>query len=524
MKNYLLKSRVVPVVFTLALTMGKAGAQNVPEMNRPYESYFENVPFEMEVIAIPQFPDRSLNILETGAVGDGLTDNTEAINNAIRQVAAAGGGRVIIPSGIWLTGPITLLDNIDLHAEANALVIFSPDPTRYPIIDTSFEGLNTRRSTSPLNALRATNIALTGQGIYDGSGEAWRFVKKSKMTDAQWKKLVASGGVLNDKKDTWYPSRESLNGHLLSDQFNNPQHLETDEEWEAIHHWLRPVLVSFRNCTNVLIDGPTFRNSPCWSLHPLSCENVVIVNSKIFTPWYAQNGDALDLESCNKALIANNLFDAGDDAICIKSGKDQDGRDRNEPCQNVIIADNLVLHGHGGFVVGSEMSGGVKNIYVKNCTFTGTDVGLRFKSTRGRGGIVENIWIENIVMSNIPTEPLLFDLFYSGKSAVEDLENPSEVKEIVPAVTEETPAFRNIYIKDVYCNNARRAMYFNGLPEMKISNIRIEDVVISSQLGAELVYTENVQMKNVIIRQQEGAEVTVAKSADVMINGKKYAE
>ncbi|MCD8042157.1 MAG: glycoside hydrolase family 28 protein [Tannerellaceae bacterium] len=496
-----------------------AKSPSVPD--KSYESYFENLPFDMEVISLPQFPDRSLNILETGAVGDGLADNTEAINTAIRQIAAQGGGKVIIPSGIWLTGPITLLDNVNLHAEANALVIFDSDPARYPIIETSFEGLNTRRCTSPLNALGATNIALTGEGIYDGSGDAWRPVKKNKLSDAQWKKFVSSGGVLNEKKDMWYPSRESLNGHLVSDSFNNPQGLETDAEWEAIRHWLRPVLLSFRNCKNVLIDGVTFRNSPCWSLHPLSCENVVITNTKVFNPWYSQNGDALDLESCNKALIANNLFDAGDDAICIKSGKDKDGRERGEPCQNVVIADNIVLHGHGGFVVGSEMSGGVRNIYVKNCTFTGTDVGLRFKSTRGRGGIVENIWIDNIIMSDIPTEPLLFDLFYSGKSAVEDLENPTEKKDNLPAVTEETPVFRNIYIKNVYCNNARRAMYFNGLPEMKISNIRVENVVISSKLGAELIYTDGVEMKNVVIRQQEGDAFKVLKSANVTINGIK---
>ncbi|MCC8153356.1 MAG: glycoside hydrolase family 28 protein [Tannerellaceae bacterium] len=521
MNYYLLKAKITSLAVSLLLA-GGIKAQTRVDVSKEYENYFENIPFSMDVIPLPQFPSRSVNILETGAIGDGLADNTEAINSAIWQLAAEGGGRVIIPSGIWLTGPITLLDNIDLHAEANALVIFDSDPEKYPIIETSFEGLNTRRCTSPLNALGATNIALTGEGIYDGSGDAWRPVKKNKLSAAQWKNFVESGGVLNDKKDMWYPSEQSKRGHLVSDQFNNPQNLQTDEEWEAIRHWLRPVLVSFRHCKNVWIDGVTFRNSPCWSLHPLSCENVVITNTKVFNPWYSQNGDALDLESCNKALIAGNLFDAGDDAICIKSGKDKDGRERNEACRNVIITDNVVLHGHGGFVVGSEMSGGVNNIYVKNCTFTGTDVGLRFKSTRGRGGVVENIWIENIIMSNISTEPLLFDLFYSGKSAVEDLENPTERKENIPAVTEETPSFRNIYIKDVYCNNARRAMYFNGLPEMKISNVQVENVVISSLLGAELIHTDGVNMQNVIIRQQEGPEVQVRQSRDVIINGIKY--
>lgn len=132
----------------------------------------------------------------------------------------------------------------------------------------------------------------------------------------------------------------------------------------------------------------------------------------VSNPWYSQNGDALDMESCKNALIINSTFDAGDDAICLKSGKDEDGPRRGEPCENVIVKINIVLHGHGGFVVGSEMSGGVKNLFVSNYSFVGTDVGLRFKSTRGRGGVVEGIYIDHINMINIPNGPLLFDLFY----------------------------------------------------------------------------------------------------------------
>ena len=162
--------------------------------------------------------------------------------------------------------------------------------------------------------------------------------------------------------------------------------------------WLRPVLLNFVKSKRILLEGVTFKNSPSWCLHPLSCEDFTVNNIQVINPWYSQNGDALDLESCKNALILNSVFDAGDDAICIKSGKDENGRRRGEPCQNVIVKNNTVLHGHGGFVVGSEMSGGVKNIYVEDCTFLGTDVGLRFKSTRGRGGVVENIYINNINM------------------------------------------------------------------------------------------------------------------------------
>lgn len=511
-------------LFYLLTSILVAGCQNhsnvtVPDPGVSFSSYFKDIPFNMEEFGAPEFPDHTISITSLGGVGDGLKDNSEVINKAIRDVASQGGGTVIIPAGVWKTGPVQLLDNIRLHVEANALVIFDTDPKRYPIIETSFEGMNTRRSTSPIHARNVRNIAITGAGVLDGSGDAWRFVKKGKLTEDQWQSLVASGGILNEKGDTWYPSEESLRGHRVSDRFNNPENLTTDEEWEAIHHWLRPVMVSFVKCENVLLEGVTFRNSPAWCIHPLSCENFIMSDVKVFNPWYSQNGDGLDLESCKNALIVNNLFDVGDDAICLKSGKDKDGRDRNEPCRQVIIKNNVVLHGHGGFVVGSEMSGGVKDIYVADCSFLGTDVGLRFKSTRGRGGVVENIWIENINMTDIPTEPLLFDLFYSGKSAMEDLQEGRSENADFPAVTEETPSFRNISIRNVTCKGARRAMFFNGLPEMRIKNIYVENVTISSKFGAELLQTDSVILKNVQIFPEQGPKITFGYSDNVTLDG-----
>lgn len=517
--------QLIAISLLANITVSCQSHTNNPDISQnSLQSYFKDIPFEMKVIERPQFPSRTVNILAYGAVGDGITLNTEVINRAIEDVSGKGGGTVVIPEGIWRTGPIRLLDNINLHTETNALIVFDPTPELYPIIETSFEGLNTRRSTSPLNAKNASNIAITGQGVFDGSGDDWRFVKKGKLTSSQWKSLVASGGILNEKGDTWYPSEQSLRGHQVSDSFNNPQNLASDAEWEAIHHWLRPVMLSFIKCKGVLLEGVTFRNSPAWCLHPLSCEDIILSDLKVFNPWYSQNGDGLDLESCRNALVVNCLFDVGDDAICIKSGKDKDGRDRNEPCENIVIKNNVVLHGHGGFVVGSEMSGGVRNIHVSDCMFLGTDVGLRFKSARGRGGLVENIWIENINMMDIPTEPLLFDLFYSGKSAMEDLEEGREANFELPAVTEETPAFRNIFIKNVKCKGARRAMFFNGLPEMKIQNIQVENAIITSRLGGELVQTDGVILNNVQIFPEEGPKIKVQYSKNVVIDGKKLAD
>ena len=358
----------------------------------------------------------------------------------------------------------------------------------------------------------------------DGNGDTWRPVKKDKMTANQWKKLVASGGVLDESGRIWYPSEGSIKGAMACKNFNVPEGINTDEEWNSIRDWLRPVLLSFIKCKKVLLEGVTFKNSPSWCLHPLSCEDITINNISVSNPWYSQNGDALDLESCNRALIQNSSFDAGDDGICIKSGKDEDGRRRGEPCQNVIIRNNVVLHGHGGFVVGSEMSGGVKNIYVDNCTFLGTDVGLRFKSTRGRGGVVENIHINNINMINIPNEGLIFDLFYGGKAPGEGdgYNNPTEQK--IPAVTEETPAFRDIFIKNVTAKNVGRAILFNGLPEMPIKNIHIENVTMSdAKDGVILNRADGATLKNVkVITTKGGNNLKMQNVTNVTVGDKQY--
>lgn len=486
------------------------------------EGVYEGLPFEMQQVEQPVFPEYSVNITDFGAVADGKTLNTEAINNAIKDVNSKGGGKVVVPAGLWLTGPIELKSNVNLYTEQNSLILFTDDFNAYPILETSFEGLETRRCQSPISAWNAENIAITGYGVFDGSGDSWRPVKKGKMTASQWKSLLASGGVVEN--DVWYPTAGSLKGAKACKEFNNPEGIETDEEWNEIRPWLRPVLLNIVKSKKVLLEGVTFKNSPSWCLHPLSCEHITIKNVKVFNPWYSQNGDALDLESCNYALIINNVFDAGDDAICIKSGKDEDGRKRGEPCQNVIVKNNVVLHGHGGFVVGSEMSGGVKNIYVSDCTFLGTDVGLRFKSTRGRGGVVENIHIHNINMIDIPHEALLFDLFYGGKGAGEETEEEliARMKTAIPPVTEETPAFRDIHISGITANGVGRAMFFNGLPEMPIRNIDIKNVQITNaKAGIVISQAENVTIDNANV-ETEGEVLKVRFAKNVKVNGEEF--
>ncbi|MEG0646249.1 MAG: glycoside hydrolase family 28 protein [Bacteroides sp.] len=525
--NTLTKKRLLcmAISLTLFLGTGKVCAQHTRTIDN---SIYSNLPFEMSKVVQPTFPNYEVSIVTFGAKDNGKILNTKAINDAIKAVNAKGGGRVIVPEGLWLTGPIELLSNVDLHLQQNALVLFTDDFEAYPIINTSFEGLETRRCQSPIWARGAENIAITGQGVFDGAGDSWRPVKKEKLTANQWNKLVKSGGVTDKPGKVWYPTAGAMKGAMACRNFNVPEGINTEAEWNEIRPWLRPVLLNIVKSKRVLLEGVTFKNSPSWCLHPLSCEDITINNVKVFNPWYSQNGDALDLESCKNALIINSVFDAGDDAICIKSGKDEDGRRRGEPCQNVIVKNNLVLHGHGGFVVGSEMSGGVKNIYVADCTFMGTDVGLRFKSTRGRGGVVEGIYIENINMIDIPNEPLLFDLFYGGKGPGEETEEEriSNTKTDMPAVTIETPAFRNIHISKVNCKGAGRAMFFNGLPEMNIENVTVRDVVITDAAeGVVISQADGVTMENICIETKSGSPtLQIKNSKNIVIDGKQYKQ
>lgn len=458
---------------------------------------YKNVAFPMQKVNEPHIPNNTVSIKDFGAVNGGYVLNTKAFADAIEAVSKKGGGKVIIPPGIWLTGPIILKSNIELHAETGALIKFSTDKKLYPIIETSFEGLNTWRCISPIYGKNLENVAFTGKGVWDGSGEAWRQVKKSKLTEDQWKKFIASGGVLNDKKDSWYPSEQYLKGAKGADQNVRPD-LKTKEEFEAIHDFLRPVLVSIQNSKRVLFDGPVFQNSPAWCLHPLMVEDLIIRNITVRNPWFSQNGDGLDVESCKNVIVENSSFDVGDDAICIKSGKDKDGRDRGIPCENIIIKNNIVYHGHGGVTVGSEMSGGVKNLHVSNCTFMGTDVGLRFKSTRGRGGIVENVFISDIFMVDIPSQAISFDLYYGGKSIAETLaEGGNKITTKIVPVTEETPQFKNISIKNITINGAYQAVFLQGLPEMNLENIEISNLIVKAQNGFSIIDADKIKLNNI---------------------------
>ena len=494
------------------------------EAKNSYDYLYANLPFSMPKVEAPVFKNNTVSISDFGGLGDGYTLNTEAFKKAVSALSQKGGGQLTVPAGVWFTGPIELMSNVNLHLEKGALILFSPDFNLYPLVNTIFEGLETRRCQSPISARNAVNIAITGEGSINGSGEAWRPLKKVKVTDNYWKKVVNSGGVLKDPT-YWFPSKSSLKGESISDQ-NVPRGKLSDSAWLEVRDFLRPAMINFIECKNVLLEGVLFENSPSWNIHPLMCTNVIIDHIAVRNPSYAQNGDGIDVESSKNVLIINSSFDVGDDAICIKSGKDEEGRRRARPAENILVDNCKVFKGHGGFVVGSEMSGGVRNISVSNCQFLGTDVGLRFKSNRGRGGLVENIYIRDIYMFDIVTDSFLFDLYYGGKSASESLDDrdTSAVEVKKTPVTKETPSFRNIYVTNIVSRNARRAMFFNGLPEMNISNINVENAIISSQYGAVICESDGIKFRNVHIMQQTGAALTLQNVKNFDLKDFTYPE
>lgn len=478
---------------------------------------------KLPAVQLPVFKKDTINIIKHGAKADAVTLNTKSINDAIIACNKKGGGVVVIPAGLWLTGPIELMSNVNLHLQKNALLQFTKDFDQYPLVEGNWEGFPQMRNQSPLSATNATNIAVTGFGIIDGNGDAWRMVKKDKLNETQWKKLIASGGLVSDDKKTWYPSEKTLKGSKM----NNPGVISSEKNaafYNDIKDFLRPNMLVFKSCKKVLLEGVTFQNSPAWNLHPLMCENLTVKNVYAKNPWYAQNGDGIDVESCKNVLIENSTFDVGDDGICIKSGRDEAGRKRGMPTENLLVRNCTVYHAHGGFVIGSEMSGGAKNLYVENCTFIGTDIGLRFKTTRGRGGIVENIFINNINMKDVVGEAILFDMYYAAQDPVTLVGEKREAPKVVMLpVTEETPQFRNFYVSKVICDGAEKAVFIRGLPEMHIQNIELKNMLIQARHGIEMSEATGITFKNVeVITPDTNPVVDILNSSNVTFDKLKY--
>ena len=272
-------------------------------------------------MAVPVFPAIVTNLTDFGGVGDGQTLNTAAFAKAIATLTKRGGGKLIVPPGLWLTGPIKLQSNINLHLERGALIQFSRDYKLYPLTVIDLKGEKEVDSVSPIMGENLENIAITGEGIIDGGGDAWRPLKRDKLGDGDWHKLVKSGGVLNEKGDTWYPSHEVMDGGKIVEKLRKENSLKL-EDYEPYHQFLRPKMLRLIGCKKVLLQGVTVHDPPNWTMNPVLCEDFSILNVTVHNLPTAQNSDALDLESCRRAVIRGCTFDTGDDGICIKSGQD----------------------------------------------------------------------------------------------------------------------------------------------------------------------------------------------------------
>lgn len=450
-----------------------------------------NKMFKEFSVVLPQINQIDYNILDFGAVAGGMVSNTQAFKATIEK-AAVTGGRVIVPNGIWLTGPIELKSGIELHLEDNATIVFSKEKEEYPLIVTDYEGIKRIRTVSQITAQNAENVAITGNGIIEGNGHLWRPVKQFKMTERQWKELLAQSEYVIDTKEggMWFPTKTIYDGREVGEVY--PDTYATEEESlakaEPYFDLYRPVMISLRHCKNVLLEGVKFQNSPAWNIHPYFCTDLTVRNVSINNPYHAQNGDGIDVESCKNVHIHHCDLQTGDDGICLKAGKNAEARKLITPCENVYVHDCKVGHSHGGIVVGSEMSRGVKNVLVKNCTFMDSDVGIRFKSAMGRGGVVEDIYLEDIQMINIKSEAVILTMNYV--LSVMDFTEAT----IQSTDPEDIPTFCNFYFKNCICTSAKYGVKICGLEGLSehIRDIHFENCSFTASEENVLENCENI--------------------------------
>ncbi|MCL6591086.1 MAG: glycoside hydrolase family 28 protein [Firmicutes bacterium] len=360
------------------------------------------------------------NIIDFGAEPDGVTLCTQAFASAIEACGNAGGGTIFVPGGEFLTGAIHLESNMTLFVDAGARVKFSQDPADFPVIDSRWEGLNRRTHSPQIYAYGQQNIAVAGQGIIDGQGGIWWELYRNQKLE--------------------YP---------------------------------RPRLISFERCNNISISGITLMNSPSWTVNPIRCENVTVHQATIINPPDSPNTDGINPDSCRNVHISNCHIDVGDDCIAIKSGRE--GCLPEVPCENITITNCTMVHGHGGVVIGSEMSGGVRNVVISNCVFEGTDRGIRIKTRRGRGGIVEDVRADNIIMKGVLCPFALYMYYFcgpGGKDPVVADKNPRPFNK-------GTPVFRRFYFSNITATEVNAAAGFiYGLPESPVTDLSFDHVVV----------------------------------------------
>ncbi len=423
------------------------------------------IPFDMPEIPEVTFPDRTCTITDYDAIGDGKFQNTKNFQSAISDCANQGGGTVVVPPGIWLTSKIRLESNINLHLEEGARIVFSDTFSEYlPPVFTRFEGMELYNYSPFISAKDCSHIAITGKGELDGNGDAW---------------LAWNDIMIRPDSETSLKKVATNKLYTMAAQGIPVEKRIFGTEKDAI----QPSFISFINCENILIEGIEILNSPGWTLHPVYSSNITIKNIYINTD--KRNTDGIVIDSSRNVIIENSSLNTGDDAITIKSGKDHDGWRINRPSENIIVHDIVIEDGNSGIAIGSEMSADIRNVFIYNIDIQVADFGIRFKSMRGRGGIVENIWIDNVFMRRMNFGAIQLDTKYGTPIAGYD--------------ANKLPIFRNIEIKNVECRRTKDAMLLSGLPESPLENITLENISILSTRGAVIENIEDKHFTNVIV-------------------------
>lgn len=426
-------------------------------------------------IAAPTFPDRQFPVTDYGAVADGQTDALPAFRQAIGACHAAGGGRVEVPAGTYLlNGPIHLQSNVNLHVAEGAILRFSVNPAHYlPVVHTRWEGVELMNYSPLIYAYQQENIALTGAGILDGQADSTNWWPWSSGSRYGWREGMPS-------------QRDTLSRPLLYGMNQREEPLEQRVFGERAY--LRPNFLTLYDCKNILIDSVTFRNSPMWVMHPVLSENVTIQNVRVIS--HGPNSDGCDPESCRDVLIRNCYFDTGDDCIALKSGRNQDGR-KSRPIENVVIQDCVMKDGHGGVVIGSEVSGGARNIYAENCRMDSPNLerAIRVKTNKTRGGIIENLFFRNITVGEVEEAVVRVNMHYSIFSDTSVLH---------------IPTVRNIFVENVSSRKSEYGLLIDGydaqhpVSGLYLSNCRFDGV----EKGNSIDYTEDLVLDSVWVNGQ----------------------
>lgn len=410
----------------------------------------------------PVIPARHFDITDFGALGDGTTLNTHAFAAAIDACAQNGGGQVFVPAGRFLTGAIYLKSNMELHLSEGATVLFSTETRDYPIVFTRYEGLELMNYSPLVYAFGAKNIAITGSGTLDGQGHDWW----------SW-----SGGA----RFGWREGMPNQRAARLTLAQMAEDHVPVEQRVFGDGHYLRPNLIQVYNCENVLIEGVKLRNSPCWNIHPVQCRNVIVRGVDVFG--HGPNNDGCDPESVDHMLIEDCTFDTGDDCIAIKSGRNADGRRLAMPSQNILIRNCRMKDGHGGVVIGSEISGGVRWVFAEKCRMDSPDLwyALRFKNNAMRGGVLENIYARDISVGQVGKAVITCDFNYEegAKGAFK-------------------PVLRHVVIERLTADHALRVLDSQGLPGAPVSDIVLRDCRFDGVTEKSIVaQTDDLRLENV---------------------------